>query len=153
MFAPFAPNGDSKLAYDGALISHVLKVITPYAVRINELLPEKIQVNKDSLVKVCLLHQIAKSIMFIKNDNSWEVTNKGVWYKYVPSTLALKTGMRSLIMCQECGIEFTAEEIEALTILERENDEQAKYYCGTMSVIVKQANELALLQIKNSKEE
>ena len=69
-------------AYDGSLIEIVLKVLTPYAVRINELLPEEKRADKGTLVKLCLLHQIAKAVRLIPNDNQWEVEKRGLVYKY-----------------------------------------------------------------------
>ena len=52
-------------AYPGSLIEIVLKVLTPYAVKLNELLPEGQRVDKNTLVKVCLLHHIAKAVKFL----------------------------------------------------------------------------------------
>jgi hypothetical protein len=152
--APCSTSIDSGLAYDGALIHNILKVITPYAVRINELLPDSIKVDKISLVKVCLLHQLSKALMFIPNDNTWEIEKRGMLYKYAESNLALKTGIRSLILCQEYGIKFTPEEVEAMTIIDREpTDEQARFFANPISVIVRQANELATLENKNLNKE
>lgn len=150
--APLNNMSFSGLAYDGAMVNFVLKIMTPYAVKMNELLPETMRVDKTSLVKVCLLHQISKAITFQPNENKWEVENKGIVYKYASNPHALKSGIRSLIICQEAGISFTEEEIEAMIILDREvTDEQARYFSSTMAVIVKQANELSLLEIRNLK--
>ena len=49
------------------------------------------------------------------------------------------------------GITFTPQEIEAMTILDRDpSDEQARFFASTLSIIIKQANELAFLQTRNN---
>ena len=80
--ASFTLSNDNGMAYEGSLVDIVLKVLTGYAVRINELLPKEKQVDKSSLVKVCLLHHISKAVRIIKNDNAWEIEKKNLIYKY-----------------------------------------------------------------------
>lgn len=145
--ASYGVDKKSNAAYAGALLQNVLRTTTVYAVKINDMLPEDIRVDKNSLIKVCLLYQISKAEMIIPNDNTWEIENRGILYKFAENKIALKGGIKSLILCQECGITFTAEEIEAMTILDREDtDTQAKYYANPISVILRQAHELTLLK-------
>lgn len=137
----------SNVAYDGSLINVILRTMTPIALKLNELLDENVRVEKDSLIKVCLLYQISKAEMFIPNDNDWEVEKRGLVYKYAENKLALKMCMKSLILCQECGITFTAEEIEALTILDRDSDDaQAKFFASPFATIIKSATEITNLK-------
>ena len=110
--ATFSISNDNGLAYDGSLLQTVLYKLTPYAIKINDLYPEEIRVNKESLIKVCLLHQIAKAVRLIKNDNEWERDKRGLLYKYDSKQPAIKTGMHSLVIAQNCGIPFTPEEAE-----------------------------------------
>lgn len=148
----FTQTNEHGNAYNGSLLEIILRVLTPYAVKLNELLPEERRVDKNSLVKVCLLHHIGKSINLIPNDNQWEVEKRGFVYKYNQNIPSMKTGLISLSMCNECGIELTMEEIEALTINDRvSTDEQAKWFSGTMATIVKVANEFTYLQINGKK--
>lgn len=147
MNATYALDSKSNCAYDGSFIHTILRTTTVFAVKINELLDESIKVDKNSLIKVCLLYQISKAETLIPNDNAWEIENRGIRYKYAESSVALKCGMKSLILCQECGISFTPQEIEAMTILDREdNDIQAKCYANPISVILRQANELTIMK-------
>lgn len=139
--ATFASTVESGAAYDGALIEVTLKKITKFAVNINQLLPEDKQVDKKSLVKVCLLQHISKIDFFIKSTEDWKI-KKGILYEFAPTTNSLRTGLKSLSICMNFGIQFTPDEMEAMTILDRE-DEQAKYYCSTLALIVRQANELS----------
>lgn len=136
-------------AYDGSLIEVVLRVITPYAVRINDLLPNDVKVDKGKLVKICLLHQISKSVRMVKNDNAWEVEKRGIVYKYLNDNPSIRTGLHSLSIALDCGIHFSEDEIEAMTSIDRDlTDQQYRYHCSTLSTIVRQANELAYAEFK-----
>ncbi len=145
--ASFTLSNENGMAYEGSLVEIVLKVLTSYAVRINDLLPEDKRVDKSSLVKVCLLHHISKAIRIIPNDNAWEVEKRNLPYKYDPNQPAIRTGLHSLSICQSCGIPFSVEEVEAMTINDRDlSDNQARYHSSIMSLIVRQANEMAYMQ-------
>jgi hypothetical protein len=139
-------------AYNGSLLEIILKVVTPYAVKLNELLPEEKRVDKPTLVKVCLLHQIAKAVRLIPNDNQWEVEKRGFIYKYDNDLPSIRTGLHSISMCFECGIPLTTEEIEAMTVNDRDlSDDQARWHSSIMATIVRQASELTYLQINDKK--
>ena len=150
--ATYSMTNEYGVAEDGSLLNVILRVFTPYAIKINELLPSDMQKGVSSIVKVCLLHQLSKCEMFVANTNTWEIEKRGLLYKYAPYDYAFKMGMRSVILALENGITFNAEEIEAMTILDREpNDDQAKFHSNTLSVIIKQAMELTSLQLKKEK--
>ena len=136
--ATFAINAENNCAYDGSMLHIVLRTLTPFALKINELLPENIRVDNNSIIKVCLLSHISKSEMFVKNDNQWEIEKRGIHYKYSPTNVALKMGARSILMSQNLGINFSNEEFEAMMILDRDdNDLQAKFYSNPLSIIIK----------------
>lgn len=146
--ASFTNMNDNGNAYPGSLINIVLKKLTPYAVRLNELLPESQKVDKTTLVKVCLLHHIGKAIKLIPNDNQWEVEKRLMVYKYNNELPSIRTGLMSLSMLNECGIYLTKEEIEALTINDRDlTDEQSRFFASAMASIVRMANELTYIEI------
>ena len=150
--ATFGMNADNGLAFEGSLINTLLYKLTPYAIKINDLFPEELRVDKNSLVKVCLLHQIAKAIRIIKNDNDWEINNRGILYKYAKNQPSIRTGLHSLVMAQNCGITFTPEEAEAMTINDRDlSDDQARWHSSIFASIVRQANEMVYLEANNSK--
>jgi len=149
--ATFGMNSENGLAYDGSLIYTLLYKLTPYAIKINELFPKEIQVDKLSLVKVCLLHQIAKAVRLTKNDNDWEIKNRGLVYKYTPNQPSIRTGLHSLVIAQNCGIQFTPEEAEAMTVNDRDlSDDQARWHSSLMASIVRQANEMVYLEANNT---
>ena len=146
--ASFTNMNDNGNAYPGSLVEIVLKKLTPYAVRINELLPDFQKVDKTTLVKVCLLHHIGKAIKLIPNDNQWEVEKRLMTYKYNNELPSIRTGLMSLSMLNECGIYLTKEEIEALTINDRDlTDDQSRFFASAMASIVRMANELTYIEI------
>lgn len=152
--ATFSANYSNGLAFDGALLNTLLYKLTPYAIKINELFPVELQVDKASLIKVCLLHQIAKAIRLEKNDNEWEIKNRGMVYKYTSNQPSIRTGLHSLIMATNCGIQFTAEEAEAMTVNDRDlSDDQARWHSSIMASIVRQANEMVYLEANNTQKQ
>jgi hypothetical protein len=147
----FSINSEYGLAYDGSLIEVILYKLTPYAIRLNELFPEAIRVDKASLIKVCLLHQIAKAVRLTPNDNEWEIKNRGLLYKYVQGQPSIRTGLHSLVIANNCGITFTPEEAEAMTVNDRDlTDDQARWHSSLMASIVRQASEMVYLEANNS---
>lgn len=128
--------------------------VATYAVKINALLPEDKQVDKDSLVKVILLSQISKVLMFTPNTNDWEVQKRGMVYTFNNLEGALRMGERSLLIAMNAGVKFTAEEFEAMRILDKSSDDDnyAKYYSSMLSTLVKQANEIVMVLNKVEKE-
>lgn len=152
--ATFSNNDSNGLAFDGALLNTILYKLTPYAIKINEMFPKELQVDKNSLVKVCLLHQIAKAIRLEKNDNEWEIKNRGIVYKYTANQPSIRTGLHSLIMATNSGIQFTPEEAEAMTVNDRDlSDDQARWHSSLMASIVRQANEMVYLEANNTPKE
>ena len=143
MDASYANLTDSGLAYRGSLIESMLN-ITRYAVKINQLLPENKQANLNSIVKVGLLHHIAKVMLYEPNDNNWEITNRGMVYKYNSELEgALRVGERSTLLSSNAGIKFSELEYEAMRIMDKTNDDNyAKYYSSSLSIVIKQANEI-----------
>lgn len=149
--ASFAMNNENGVAYKGSLLNIILRILTPLALKIAEILGEDVHISQDSLIKVCLLHQISKAFMFVENDNQWEVEKRGMTYKYAETEAGLKMGMRSLLICSSLDIKFTEEEFEAMTILDRaDDDKQAKFYCTPLSTIIKASNELTFAKLKSS---
>ena len=156
--ASYAANNNSGLAYEGSMIKTALKRLAVFAVKINELYPEQIRVDVKSLVKVCLLQHISKSQRLVKSNDNWRIEKLGEVYQYVNDVPAIGTGLHSLMMAVECGIEFTPYEVEAMTIIDKnDDDKQAKYYSSMLTTIVKHANEMVFTysqecyKLKNNK--
>lgn len=149
MDAPFAHLRDTGFAYKGSLVEALLD-ITTYAVKINNLLPKDKQAKLESIVKVGLLHHLAKVLLYEENDNSWEVNNRGMIYKYADNLEgALRVGERSTLIACNAGVKFTEIEFEAMRIMDKTNDDNySKYYSSSLSTVIKQANEIITLITK-----
>ena len=152
MNASYSNLSDSGSAFKGSFIKNVIR-LTKIAHQLNDVLPEALRVEKESLNKVCLLNQIAKVAMLSENDNNWEVVNRGMVYKYNTLEGALRTGERSILIAMNAGVKFTPEEFEAMGILDRnpEDDNYKKYFSSPLSTIVRQAAELITLINRNTK--
>lgn len=147
--ASFSLTNENNTAYDGSLLQLVLRTLIPYAININNLLPQEIRVEQSSIVKVGLLSHLAKCEMFVPNDNEWEREKLGKNFVYSNYDCALKLGMRSIILARELGIDFTPSEYEAMIVLDRDtNDKQSEFYSSQLSTILKQANQLTYLQTR-----
>lgn len=147
--ATYAINSDSGMAFDGSLIYFSLCKIAKLAILINNQVFSSIKVNQDSLLKVSLLHQISKSLMFEENDSQWEKTNRGLLYKYSKLEGALRCGERSAYICLKCGIDLTPEEFEAMKIIDKDSDDNySKYFSSPLSLILKSAVDLTAAEAR-----
>lgn len=142
---------ESGSAYDGSFVRCIIRM-TKIANQINEILPEELRADKNSIYKVCLLSQIAKIVMLSRNENNWEVVNRGMVYKYNKLNGALRTGERSIMLATNAGITFNDFEFEAMGILDSntEDDSYKKYFSSSLSTVVRQAAEIITLMSKNS---
>lgn len=151
MNAPYSNLSDSGVAFDGSFVRSIIRM-TKIANQINEILPENLRAEKESIYKVCLLSQLAKVVMLSKNENNWEVVNRGMVYKYNKLDGALRTGERSIMLAMNAGVKFNDFEFEAMGILDRnsEDDNYKKYFSSSLSTVVRQAAEIITFMNKNS---
>lgn len=138
---------DKYNAFEGGLIAHIL-LTTSYAVTLNNSFAEDKRVDSNSLIKVCLLLQIGKAKMFQPETNQWWI-DKGKLYDYVPNTLPMRVGERSVYYAMNYGVNLTEEEVCAILLFDRFDDTMAEYYNTRLGRLVKYANELAILEEKN----
>ena len=93
---------------------------------------------------------LSKTEMFIKNDNEWEVSKRGMNYKFASLEGCLKAGERSALMYLNLGGKLTPIEYEAMKAMDKDPEEfqNGKYFMNIMTVIIRQANDLAYLIAK-----
>ena len=150
MTAPASSMTSLHNAFPGGLIDHILKT-TKYAIGINKLLPQNIEVEAHSIVKICFLHQIGKTFLYKWNESEWHRKNQGKIYEYNEELVSLKIGERSVYYSLKYGVELTEEEYQAIINYDKsDDDKQSKWYGCTLSTILKQANELAIIEEKNN---
>lgn len=135
---------DSGLAFDGALIYHTI-MTWHFANKLLKIYNVISGIDIKSLAKVIILHQIGKVGMFKPNENEWEVKKLNKFYEFVDIGVSLKTSDRSKMLCSNCGISFNLEEYEAMSVLDKNNEEyeSSSKYRTHLSTIVKMSNDLA----------
>jgi len=148
MTAPASSLTSLHNAFPGGLLDHILKT-TKYAIGINKLLPETLAVDAHSIIKVCFLHQIGKTFLYKPNPSEWHRKNQGKMYEFNEDVTSMKIGERSIYYSMKYGVELSEEEYQAIINYDKtEDDKQAKWYGGTLSTILKQANDLAIIEEK-----
>jgi hypothetical protein len=147
--APASTRKDMHNAFEGGLIDHSLKV-TRYAVTLNDILPESLKVDKKSLVKVCCLHQIGKTNLYVATTEGWQI-NKGIMYDFNNDLVSMKVGERSALYALQHGVELTEEEYQAIVNYDKDDDDkQAKWHTTPLGMLLKMANDLAIMEEKKS---
>lgn len=143
MNASFGMSLDSGSAYEGAFVENAIAIST-YATKLNELLPDNMRLENKAIYRVALLQHIAKVIMYEKNDNEWEVKNRGFIYKFIDQETALRGGERALYLLMRAGVVLKEDEFEAIRIMDKANEDDAysKYYSKTLAFVIRQANDM-----------
>ena len=135
-------------AFPGGLIDHILK-ITKYAIGINRLLPKGMDVDAQSIVKVCFLHQIGKTYLYKWCESEWHRNNQGKMYEFNEELTSMRVGERSVYYAMKYGVSLNEEEYQSIVNYDKsEDDKQSKWYGSTLSTILKQANDLAIIEEK-----
>lgn len=147
MTAPASTTTSLHNAFEGGLIDHLLNV-TKYAVMFNNALPENEKVDQNSLIKVCLLHQIGKAKLYLPNDSEWHKKNLGKMYNFNEELTSMRVSDRSAIYALSNGVKLSEEEFQAIIMFDREDDKMAEYHNSRIGDLLKMAN---LFAIKNEK--
>lgn len=136
-------------AFEGGLISHLL-LTTKYAVSINSMLPDNMKVDNASLIKVSLLHQIGKARLYKPLASKWH-NERGIMYEFNEDLTSMRVGERSAMYALQHGVELNEAEYQAIINHDKDDsDKQAKWHSDTLGVILRQANELAIIEEKAS---
>lgn len=156
--APFTLHENMGGAYQGAMIDIVLNHLCTIATHINDhafkgndenrINHSNLYVNKNMLMKVLLLQHISKAEMFVYQTQQWKAKN-GQFYDFNDElNTKLKTGERSIFMCQKYGIELSEEEYEAMCIIDK-NEENGDIYSNSLTMLVKYVNKLTAIDIRH----
>jgi hypothetical protein len=140
-------------AFPGGLMDHII-LTTKYAVELNLTLPEELRVSNESLIKVCFLHQIGKTFIYKMCESEWHRTNQGKMYEFKDDMVSMRVGERSAYYALTYGVELSEEEYQSIINYDKpDDDKQAKWHSSTLATILKQANELAIIEEKNTNNE
>ena len=81
--------------------------------------------------------------MHVENENEWEIKNRGMLFKFAKDMEGcLKCGERSALEALNHGVHLSPIELEAIKALDEE-DNTKNPFKSILTIIVKQANELA----------
>jgi hypothetical protein len=137
-------------AFEGGLIDHLLRVAS-YAVKFNNALPETEQVDQNSLLKVCLLHQVGKANLYKPCTSEWHRKNQGKMYEFNDDLVSMRVSERSVYYALSHGIKFTEEEYAAIVMSDKSDDKMAEYHNSTLGDLLKMANLFAIKHEKTTK--
>lgn len=146
--APASPMLDMYGCFPGGLLNHLIKACK-YSIQINDLLPDVIKQNKESIIKCVFLSQIGKVFMFKPNPSEWHRKNLGKLYEFNDELVSLITGERSAYYAINHGVKLQENEFQSIVNQDKdETDKMSKYYSEALTNIVKQGIELAIIDEK-----
>lgn len=134
-------------SFEGGLIDHLLRTAS-YAVKFNNALPDDEKVDQNSLLKVCLLHQIGKANLYTPCTSEWHRTKQGKMYDFNEDLTSMRVSDRSVYYALSNGVTFTEEEYQAIIMFDRTDDKMAEYHNSTLGELLKIGN---IFAIKNEK--
>ena len=135
-------------AFEGGLIDHLLRTTT-HAVKINETLPDSLKVDKNSLVKACLLHQIGKANLYTPCTSDWHRKNLGKMYEFNEDLTSMRVGERSIYYAMSHGITFTEDEFIAILNFDKNDDKMSEYHNSMIGELIKMGNIIAIKEVQN----
>lgn len=141
--APASSMVDYHNSFEGGLIDHLLNV-AKYAVLINNSLPKEEQVEQNSLVKVCLLHQIGKANLYTPCTSEWHRKNQGKMYDFNEDLTSMRVGERSVYYALSHGITLTEQEYVAILNFDKTDDKMSEYHNSMVGELLKMGSVLAI---------
>jgi hypothetical protein len=135
-------------AFEGGLVDHLLTV-AKYAVNINNSLPENMRCGLESVLKVSLLCEIGKVGKYKPTENEWKKKN-GTVYEFIEDEVSLSIGQRSVYFLNITDNPLDMDEYQAINTFDvnTEMNAMVKWHSTTLTVILRQAIELAIMEEK-----
>lgn len=156
--SPCAVSEEMGTAYKGALIVHI-NMVMGLAQRTAKTISGTFEIDENTLLKAIVIMHLSKRLVYVENDNDWEIKNRGLMFKFAKGVEGcLKGGERSALEALNNGVKLTPIEFEAITCLDEDVEASKKPFLSIYTTIVRQANELAYAiekerynKIKNAK--
>ena len=156
--SPCAVSEEMGTAYKGALIIHI-NMVMALAQRIAKMISGTFEIDENTLLKAISIMHLSKRLVYVENDNDWEIKNRGLMFKFAKGVEGcLKGGERSALEALNNGVKLTPIEFEAITCLDEDVEASKKPFLSIYTTVIRQANELAYAiekerynKIKNSK--
>ena len=146
--APATTTTSMNGAFPGGLVNHLLSV-TKHANTINKGMLECHKLEQRTMVQTCFLHQIGKVKLFKFNESEWHRTNLGKMYEYNEDIVSMTVGERSVFYALNYGVKLTETQTQAILNWDKSDDDKAsRYYTEPLGVILRAANDIAVLEQK-----
>jgi hypothetical protein len=134
----------------GGLVEHAL---TTFKIARKLVETSGVNINQESLVLVCLLHEIGKigdddNDYFVAQDSSWH-RERGQVYTYNPNLPKMTHSHRTLFLLQTHGISLTMDEWIAILTQHGTASEENRFYAGcenNLAVVLQSAVRLAVMK-------
>lgn len=135
--------------FEGGLLDHMIRV-AKYASNINKLLPDGLKQEMETIIKVAFLSQIGKAKLYKPCESKWHKENQGKYYEFNDGLVSMRIGERSAHYCLDSNVKLLDYEYQAIINHDKilAEDNQAKWYSDILSVILRQAIELAIIEEK-----
>lgn len=156
--SPCAVSEEMGTAYKGALLIHI-NMVMALAQRVAKMISGTFEIDENTLLKSIAIMHLSKRLVYVENDNDWEIKNRGLMFKFAKGVEGcLKGGERSALEALNNGVKITPIEFEAITCLDEDVEASKKPFLSIYTTVIRQANELAYAiekerynKIKNSK--
>jgi len=147
--APASGRTNYHSCYPGGLIDHSLKVLKN-AMKIIKSYDMNSRYDKDTLVIVCLMHDIGKlgdldNDFYLVNDSDWH-RERGMLYKINDSIQYMSHSDRSIYLLQHFGVKLSEDEWLAIKIHDGPGVDENRTYRmkeNMLSLILHQADRMA----------
>lgn len=156
--SPCAVSEEMGTAYKGALLIHI-NMVMALAQRVAKMISGTFEIDENTLLKSIAIMHLSKRLVYVENDNDWEIKNRGLMFKFAKGVEGcLKGGERSALEALNNGVKLTPIEFEAITCLDDDVEASKKPFLSIYTTVIRQANELAYAiekerynKIKNAK--
>lgn len=135
--------------FEGGLLDNMIR-IAKYASNLNKLLPENLRQELETIVKVSFLSQIGKTFLYKPCESKWHKENQGKYYEFNETLISMRIGERSAHYCLTNNVILKDYEYQAILNHDKilSEDAQAKWHSDILSVILRQAIELSIIEEK-----
>lgn len=141
--SPCAVSEEMGTAYKGALLIHI-NMAMALAQRVAKMISGTFEIDENTLFKAISIMHLSKRLVYVENDNDWEIKNRGLMFKFAKGVEGcLKGGERSALEALNNGVKLTPIEFEAITCLDEDVEASKKPFLSIYTTVIRQANELA----------
>ena len=104
--SPCAVSEEMGTAYKGALLIHI-NMVMALAQRVAKMISGTFEIDENTLLKSIAIMHLSKRLVYVENDNDWEIKNRGLMFKFAKGVEGcLKGGERSALEALNNSFQF-----------------------------------------------